>query len=304
MNRSSSLSGFSATLSRLSLTSNLRNLSNLRILTSASESELNRIGPTAGWSAVIFFAVLLLSTAALTGFSVFAGFFRFYPAVALFVAMWIPGIAGIFAARYSKVRLLGTKRAPIRFLVVAVIAPVGVCGIILGALWLSGSETLQFDLREIGVGSMSLLVFGFLFSFLGALGEEIGWRGFLTPLLARRLGFTVLVWCSWLPWFLFYLWLLFLAGSYSKPAFGVQVLTIGTLLFGLNVLLVWFRMRTGSLWPAVLLHAIHNLLVFNPVALAQSHRPWLTGGLGLGIACGYLAICIGPLWDGSRGMEK
>jgi membrane protease YdiL (CAAX protease family) len=249
---------------------------------------------------VIFFAVLLLAMAALTGLSVFTGFLRFYPAVALFVAMWIPGIAGIFAARYSKVRLLGSKRAPIRFLALAVITPVGVCGVILGALWLSGSETLQFDLREIGLGSISLLALGFLFSFLGALGEEIGWRGFLTPLLARRLGFTVLVWCSWLPWFLFYLWLFFLAGSYSKPAVGVQVLTVGTLLFGLDVLLVWLRMRAGSLWPPVILHAVHNFLVFNPVALAQSHRPWLTGGLGLGIACGYLAICIGPLWDASR----
>jgi uncharacterized protein len=249
---------------------------------------------------VIFFAVLVLSMAALTGLSVFTGFFRFYPAVALFVAMWIPGIAGILAARYSKGRLLGTQRSRIRFLALAVIAPVGVCGVILGALWLSGSETLQYDLREIGVGSISLFALGFLFSVFGALGEEIGWRGFLAPLLARGLGFTVLVWCSWLPWFLFYLWLFFLAGSYSKPAFGVQVLTLGTLLFGLNVFLVWLRMRTGSLWPPVLLHAVHNFLVFNPVALTQTHRPWLTGGLGLGIACGYLAICIGLLWDGSR----
>jgi uncharacterized protein len=290
-----------ATLSHLSLTSNLRNLSNLRTLTSASESELNGIGPTAGWSALIFLSVLLLSMAAFTGLSFFTGLFNFYPAAALFVAMWIPGIAGIVAARYLKVRLLGTKRPRIRFLALALIAPAGVCGIILGALWLSGLETLQIDLREIGVGSISLLAFGFLFSVLGALGEEIGWRGFLAPLLARRLGFTVLVWCSWLPWFLFYLWLFFLAGSYSQTAFGLQALTIGTLLFGLNVLLVWLRMRTGSLWPPVLFHAVHNFLVFNPVALSQPHRPWLTGELGLGIACGYLAICLGSLWDGSRG---
>ena len=238
--------------------------------------------------------------AAFTGLSLFTGFFRFYPAVALFVAMWIPGIAGILAARYSRVRLLGTRPPRIRFLALAVIAPVGVCGTIRGALWLSGLATLQTDLREIGVGSSSLLAFGFLFSVLGAFGEEIGWRGFLGSVLARWLGFTPLVWISWLPWFLFYLWLFFLAGSYSKPAFGLQLLTVGTLLFGLNVSLIWLRLRTGSLWPPVLLHAVHNLLVFNPVALAQSHRPWLTGALGLGIACGYLAICIGPLWDGSR----
>ncbi|MBV9732581.1 MAG: hypothetical protein JO275_07360, partial [Verrucomicrobia bacterium] len=167
-----------ATLSHLSLTSNLRNLSNLRILTSAPESELNRKGPTAGWPALIFFAVLLLSMAALTGLNFFTGFFRVYPAVAVFVAMWIPGIAGILAARYSKVRLRGAKRPRIRFLALAVITPVGVCGIILGALWLSGLETLQIDLVEIGVGSIALFVLGFLFSVFGALGEEIGWRGF------------------------------------------------------------------------------------------------------------------------------
>ena len=242
--------------------------------------------------------------AAFTGLNFLTGFFRVYPAVALFVSLWIPGIAGILAARYSKTRLLGTKRPQIRFLALAMIAPIGVCGIILGALWLSGSETLQIDLREIGVGSISLLALGFLFSVLGALGEEIGWRGFLAPLLARHLGFTVLVWCSWLPWFLFYLWLFFLAGSYSQPAFGLQVLTIGTLLFGLNVLLVWLRVRTGGLWPPVVFHAVHNFLVFNPVVLSQSHQPWLTGELGLGIACGYLAICIGSLWDGSRGRRS
>jgi membrane protease YdiL (CAAX protease family) len=293
-----------APLSSLSPTSNLRNLSNLRILTSASESSLSERGSTAGWSVLIFFAVLLLSMAAFTGLSFVTGFFRFYPAVALFVPMWIPGMAGILAARHSKVKLLGTRRPRIRFLALAVIAPVGVCGIIRGALWLSGLETLKTDLREIGVGSTSLLAFGFLVSVLGAFGEEIGWRGFLGSVLARRLGFTPLVWISWLPWFLFYLWLFLLAGAYSKPAFGLQLLTVGTLLFGLNVSLIWLRLRAESLWPPVLWHAVHNFLVFNPVALGQSHRPWLTGELGIGIACGYLAICIGSLWDGSRGRGR
>jgi len=245
--------------------------------------------------------VLLLLTAAFTGLHFFTGLFKFYPTVALLVAMWIPGIAGLLAARHSKVRLRGMKRSRIRFLALAVIAPVGVCGIIRSALWLSGLETFQSDLGEFGAGSISLLALGLLFSGLGALGEEIGWRGFLTPWLAGRLSFTVLVWCSWLPWFLFYLWLFFLAGSYSQTAFELQVLTLAALQFGLNVLLVWLRMRTGNLWPPVLFHAVHNFLVFNPVALGQSHRPWLTGQLGLGIACGYLAICIGSLWDWSRG---
>jgi membrane protease YdiL (CAAX protease family) len=288
------------TLSHLLLTSNLRNLSNLRILTSASDSELNAIASTAGRSVLIFFALLLLFMAAFTGLSFFFGFFRFYPAVALVGSMWIPGFAGLLAARYSKVSLFDTKRPRTRFLALAVITPLGVCGIIRGALWLSGLATMQNDFREIGFGSSSQFAFGFLFSVLGALGEEIGWRGFLGPVLARRLRFTALVWISWFPWFLFYLWLFFLAGSYSKPASGLQVLTVGSLLFGLNVLLMWLRLRTGSLWPPLLFHAVHNFFVFNPAVLGQLRTPWLTGELGLGLACGYLAICIGSLWDGSR----
>jgi membrane protease YdiL (CAAX protease family) len=247
-----------------------------------------------------FFGLLLLLVAIFTGLNFFFGFFKFYLPVALVLSMWIPGTAGVFAARYTKSRVFGTKRPRIRFWALAVIGPLSVCGIIQGALWLSGLSTMQSDLRDVGVGSSIQLALGFLFSVLGALGEEIGWRGFLAPLLARRLGFSVLLWCSWLPWFLFYFWLFFFAGSYSPGAFGLQVLTIGSLLFGLNVLLVWLRLRTGSLWPPVIFHALHNLLVFNPVTLGLSHGPLLTGELGLGLACGYLAICIGPLWDGSR----
>jgi membrane protease YdiL (CAAX protease family) len=289
------------TLSHLSLTSNLRNLSNLRTLTFASEPALNERGRGVILPAMAFLGLLLFLVAIVTGLNFFFGYFRLYLPVALVVSMWIPAIAGVFAARYSRIRLWGTKRPRIRFLALAVISPLGVCGIIRGALWLSGLANLQNDVREMGVGSSSQFALGILFSILGAFGEEIGWRGFLAPLLARRLGFTVLVWCSWLPWYLFYLWLFFLAGSYSQPAFELQMLTIGTLLFSLNVLLVWLRMKTGSLWPPLLFHAVHNLLVFNPVTLAMSRGPWLTGELGLGLACGYLAICIGPLWDGSRG---
>jgi uncharacterized protein len=238
--------------------------------------------------------------AVVTGLNVFVDFFRLCLPVALAVSMWIPGVAGLIAARSTKIGL-GTKPPGIRSLALAVIGPIGVCGMIRGALWLSGLETMQIDLTELGLGSALQFLFGLLLSVLGAWGEEIGWRGLLGPLLARRLRFTALVWCSWLPWFLFYLWLFFLAGSYSRPAFGLQVLTVGVLLFGLNVLLLWLRMRSGSLWPPVLFHALHNFLVFNPITLGLLHGSWLTGDLGLGLACGYLAICIGALWDGSRG---
>jgi uncharacterized protein len=254
---------------------------------------------------VLFFLGLLLGFAAVvTWLNLFLAFFRSNLPLVLAVSMWIPGLAGILAARYTKLNLFGPKRSRIRFLALAVIGPAGVCGIVRGALWLSGLETMQTDLGEIGAGSSSAFGLGLLFSVLGALGEEIGWRGFLGPALARRLKFSALVWVSWLPWFLFYLWLFFLAGSYSQPAFGLQIVTVGSLLFGLNVLLMWLRLKSRSLWPPVLFHAVHNFLVFNPVVLGQPNRPWLTGDAGIALACGYLAICIGSLWDGRASVNR
>ena len=251
--------------------------------------------------ALAFFGLLLSLIAAFAGLNFFEGFFRFNPSVALVVSMWIPGIAGLAAASwYSKINLFGSTVPQIRFLALAVIGPVSVCGIIRGALWLSGSAVMQSDLREIGVGSSPQFALGLLVSVLGAAGEEIGWRGFLGPLLARRLGFTALVWCGWLPWFLFYLWLFFLAGAYSKTAFGLQVLTVGSLLFGLNVLLVWLRMKSGSLWPPIIFHAVHNLLVLRPLTFGSAKGVWFQGELAIGLAGAYLAICFGALWEGSK----
>jgi uncharacterized protein len=273
------------------------NLGNLQTITS-SEAGLSETKSGVGWRAFAFFLLLALLMAALSGFNLFASIFRICLPAALVLSMWIPGMAGLIAARYAKISIFGSRLPRIRFLALAVIAPVGVCGIVYGALWFSGLAILQNDLHD--VGSSWQFALGFLLAVVGALGEEIGWRGFLAPLLARRLGFAAVVWCGWLPWFLFYLWLFFLAGSYSKTAFELQIATIGTLLFGLTVLLVWLRLKTGSLWPPVLFHAMHNVLAFNPVTLASSHRPWLTGKFGLALACGYLAICVGSLWDGSR----
>lgn len=234
----------------------------------------------------------------LAGLNFFAGIFKSHLPVALVLSMWIPATAGLITARYAGISVFGSKLPRIRFLALAVIAPVGVCAIVYSALWFSGLAILQNDLNE--VGSSWQFALGFLLSVVGAFGEELGWRGLLVPLLVRRLGFVAVVWCSWLPWFLFYLCLFFLAGAYSKTAFALQIATVGTLLFGLNVLLVWLRVKSGSLWPPVLFHALQNFLAFNPVMLASSHQPWLSGKLGLALACGYLAICIGSLWDGTR----
>ena len=94
-----------------------------------------------------------------------------------------------------------------------------------------------------------------------ALGEEIGWRGFLAPRLVRRLGFgwgtaiTGLIWTAWhIPLLVF--------GTYHSSAprwFALSCFTV--MVVGLSFILTWLRLSSASVWPCAILHASHNVLI-------------------------------------------
>jgi membrane protease YdiL (CAAX protease family) len=49
----------------------------------------------------------------------------------------------------------------------------------------------------------------------------------------------------------------------------------------------WLRLRSGSLWPAALLHASHNLFimhVFDAMTVKTGLTAFITGELGIGLA--------------------
>lgn len=102
---------------------------------------------------------------------------------------------------------------------------------------------------------------GFLLSCATALGEEIGWRGFLAPRLLARFGFAGGSLATGAIWALWHFPVLFLAnyGEETPRAFAMACFSIS--LVGMSFVYSWFRLRTGSLWPAVFLHASHNVFI-------------------------------------------
>jgi len=92
--------------------------------------------------------------------------------------------------------------------------------------------------------------------FLGPLGEEMGWRGFLQPNLESRIGWlyaTLVVSAIWALWHL-PLW--FIASPQSEISFLVfciHVLAYGFLIASAQTL------APHSLVPAVLLHLLFNV---------------------------------------------
>lgn len=96
----------------------------------------------------------------------------------------------------------------------------------------------------------------FAIMFVGSIGEEFAWRGWLHTQL-RALGFwptALAISTIWMLWHLPILGIAWSAGLDSPVTIAVTIANL--VVFG--VLLHALRERTGSVWPAVLGHALMN----------------------------------------------
>jgi len=105
-----------------------------------------------------------------------------------------------------------------------------------------------------------------------ALGEEIGWRGFLAPRLVAKFGFTwgaILAGVVWAFWHL----PLILLGTYNNGTpwwFGFSCFAV--MVIASSVILTWLRLVSKSVWPCALFHASHNVFIqafFTPLTAAR-----------------------------------
>jgi membrane protease YdiL (CAAX protease family) len=124
--------------------------------------------------------------------------------------------------------------------------------------------------------------YGTLFGVITATGEEIGWRGYmLTRLIDAGVPHPLLV--SGLLWAIWHVPLI-LAGSYAAGPF--VLLSAASFIVGVSAvgyIIGRLRLETGSLWPAIVLHAAWNSIIqggFDPASRGESATLW-TGESGL-----------------------
>ncbi len=139
-----------------------------------------------------------------------------------YALMWCPAMAALVTCRLlgRTFRSLAWRWPQGRYVTMAYFLPLAYAGIAYGTVWalhLGGwnSEFIpQVDQRFqlVGMpawGSLVLYVLlsasvGMIRSLSGALGEEIGWRGFLVPELARQMSFTKVSLLSGVIWTLWH----------------------------------------------------------------------------------------------------
>jgi membrane protease YdiL (CAAX protease family) len=119
-----------------------------------------------------------------------------------------------------------------------------------------------------------------------ALGEEIGWRGFLVPELAKVVSFPAVGLISGLMWAAYHFpVLLFADYNAGTPAwFGLTCFTL--MVVADSFLLAWLTLRSGSLWPAAILHGSHNLFIqsiLTPLTKDTGRTNYIIDEFGIGL---------------------
>ena len=156
---------------------------------------------------------------------------------------------------------------------------------------------LQQAFAQAGVGDIPvevLLIGQFINIFLAswfinlvpALGEEIGWRGWLTPQLLP-LGVVPTIVITGAIWGLWHTPLILLGHNYPHlPGW----LAVGAMVIFCTVIggvLAWFTIRTNSVWPAALGHSTINATAALPL-LFSADTTYDTAHVGIAGTTGWL----------------
>jgi uncharacterized protein len=196
------------------------------------------------------------------------------------VLMWCPGVAALLTSLIFRRRMseFGWRWGKTRYQIASYFIPMLYAWLGYGLVWLTGLGGLYNphfpdEIAEaLGMESMPvwlsfLVAYGVtatlvvLVGSVGALGEEIGWRGFLVPELIKTTTFTKTALISGAVWAVWHLPIILLGGYNSgTPAwYGATCFTI--LIVSMSFTFAWMRLKSGSLWTAVIMHAVHNAVI-------------------------------------------
>jgi uncharacterized protein len=227
--------------------------------------------------------------------------------------MWCPALAAFATLKVNHRSLsdLGWKWPGTKYALMSYYIPLLYVGIAYLIVWVSGlggfpnhefvvSLTTRMGLRVSPAVSVIIYVllagsFGMARGLSTALGEEIGWRGFLVPELFKTVGFTSTALITGIVWSLWHYPILIFADYNSGTATWYALACFTVMVIAISFVFAWLRLKSGSLWTGALLHASHNLYVqtiFTPLTKNTGKTAWYIDEFGavLPLVAGVFAI--------------
>lgn len=219
--------------------------------------------------------------------------------------MWSPGVSGL-ATRLifqGNLRGEGWGWGKTKYQLWSYLIPLLYASAVYLPLWIAGGfnrdsqimtmlagkiPQMPFFARELTIFGLTATI-GMIGSCISALGEELGWRGFLVPQLAKVTSFPKLAFISGGIWALWHMPLIVWADYRGAGPVWYSVSCFAVLVMGIAFLFAWMRLKSGSVWTAMLLHASHNIFVQSFFDAQTKHGKfadlWTTEfGAGLAIA--------------------
>lgn len=217
---------------------------------------------------ILFFILVIFFTLIVDAF-----LFTMQNEIFYLVLMWIPGLSAIIASIFQIittreklsfkriVALLGFKLCNVKYMAFSFIIPLIYLLAPYIIYWIANPSDFAYTgvaLTLILTDCTPTLIIGVFIGLISALGEEIGWRGFLVPRLKEKYGerksliISSLFWCLWhFP--------LIISGNYlSNIPIYYQLPMFTLCIFPIGIICGILALQTNSVWPSAFLHSAHN----------------------------------------------
>jgi membrane protease YdiL (CAAX protease family) len=215
--------------------------------------------------------------------------------------MWCPALAGMLTLRLNgrSISDLGWKWGQTKYQVRSWYVPILYSSIAYAIVWIfhfgafgnpeyydSLTKTMHLGGSpwiSIVTGIALMGTYGMIRSVSSALGEEIGWRGFLVPELSKTTSFTATSLISGIVWSLWHYPIL-IYGDYNAGTptwYGLTCFTV--MVISISFVFAWMRLKSGSLWTGAILHGSHNLYIqgiFTPLTRNTGKTSWFIDEFG------------------------
>jgi membrane protease YdiL (CAAX protease family) len=222
----------------------------------------------------------------------------------VFGLMWCPGVASLITRLIFQrnLRGIGWGWGATRWQALAYLLPPVMALVVYGLVWVTGIGGVSGEPLTAAVARGAgvklplpavlgmLATVGFLQSMVFALGEELGWRGLLVPELAGVTSFTNVALISGAVWSVYHYPLILFSNYTSGAPRWYALLAFTAMVIASSFVFAWFRLRSGSVWTAVILHASHNLFIqeiFDPMTVDRGITKYITTEFGAGLTVAY-----------------
>jgi uncharacterized protein len=215
--------------------------------------------------------------------------------------MWCPALAGMLTLRLNgrSISDLGWKWGETKYQIRSWYIPILYASIAYAIAWIfhfgafgnpeyydSLTQTMHLGGSpwiSVVMGIVLTGTYGMIRSVSSALGEEIGWRGFLVPELSKTASFTATSLISGMVWSLWHYPVLIYGGyNAGTPTwYGLTCFTV--MVISISFVFAWMRVKSGSLWTGAILHGSHNLYIqgiFTPLTRNTGKTAWFIDEFG------------------------